>query len=236
MEKLDSIILAGGLGTRLKKAIPNLPKSLAPVNGKPFLDLILSVLNNWKCIEKVIIAVGYMADKIVERYGDTSEYSFKILFSVEEELLGTGGAIKKALQYAETDNILVLNGDSYVDINLCDLVKKHLQTNMLMTIVLREVKNANRYGRVKLNSDDRVIFFEEKNPKPSRGYINAGIYLIKKELFDNVKDNKVISLEKELLPVFVEKGAYGYISRGKFIDIGVPEAYKMVDKYLKGVC
>jgi D-glycero-alpha-D-manno-heptose 1-phosphate guanylyltransferase len=177
-----------------------------------------------------------MAEKIIERYRGTSEYNFKILFSVEDELLGTGGAIKKALSSVETDNILVLNGDSYIDIDLCDLIKRHIETRAVMTIVLREVENANRYGMVKLNSDNRIIYFEEKNPEPLKGYINAGMYLIKKELFDEVKEDKVISLERELLPVFIEKGVYGYISCGRFIDIGVPETYKTADKYLKEIC
>ncbi len=236
MKKIDAVVLAGGLGTRLRGVVPELPKALAPVNNKPFLDIILSSLSEWECIEKVVIAVGYMADKIIERYRDTSRYNFKILFSVEEELLGTGGAIKKVLPQTETDNVLVLNGDSYVEIDLCDLVKKHMETSASMTIVLRNVENASRYGRVKLNSDNRIVCFEEKAPELSKGYINAGMYLIKRKLFDDVKDNNVISLEKELLPVFIRKGVYGYISCGKFIDIGIPETYKIADKYLKEGC
>lgn len=236
MEKLDSIILAGGLGTRLRGVVPELPKVLAPVNEKPFLDIILSALSKWECIEKVVIAVGYMADKIIERYKDTSRYNFKILFSVEEELLGTGGAIKKVLPQTETDNVLVLNGDSYVETDLYDLEKKHMGVSASMSIVLREVENASRYGRVKLNGENRIVCFEEKTPGPSKGYINAGMYLIKRKLFDEVENNIVISLEKELLPVFIRKRVYGYISYGKFIDIGIPETYKYADKYLKEVC
>ncbi len=236
MKTFDSIILAGGLGTRLRGVVPELPKVLAPVNNKPFLDIILSYLSKWECIEKVVIAVGYMADKVIERYKDTSKYNFKIFFSVEEELLGTGGAIKNALLQTETDNVLVLNGDSYVETDLSDLAKKHMETSVSMTIVLREVENASRYGRVKLNSDNRIVCFEEKIPECSKGYINAGMYLIKRELFDDVRDNNVISLEKELLPEFIKDGVFGYISRGKFIDIGIPETYKIADKYLKEVC
>ena len=233
MEKIDSIILAGGLGKRLREVVPDLPKPLAPVNDKPFLDIILSVLSKWKFTENVIIAIGYMADKFIERYKDSSEYNFNILFSVEEKLLGTGGAIKKALQYAKTDNILVLNGDSYIEVDLNDLVKKHLETNSEMTIVLKEVENANRYGKVKLDNDNRIVHFDEKNPQPSKGYINSGIYVIKKGLFNEVKENKTLSLEKELLPVFIKKKVFGYISYGKFIDIGIPETYKIANKYLK---
>ena len=219
MKKIDSIILAGGLGTRLRGVVPELPKALAPVNNKPFLDIILSALNKCEYIEKVVIAVGYMADKVIERYRDTARYNFKMRFSVEEDLLGTGGAIKKALLQAESDNVLVLNGDSYVETNLHVLAKKHMESSASMTIVLREVENASRYGRVKLNSANRIVCFEEKTSEVSNGYVNAGMYLIKRKLFDDVKDNNVISLEKELLPVFIRKGVFGYISSGKFIDI-----------------
>ena len=236
MKKIDAIILAGGLGTRLREVVNDLPKVLAPVNGRPFLDIILSFLNKRDCIRSVIIAVGYMGDKIIKEYSDCSEYNFNILFSEEKELLGTGGAIKKALQYAKTGDILVLNGDSYVDLNLEELIKAHRSNNVIMTIVVKEVENANKYGRIKLDTKHRLVSFEEKNPAPTKGYINAGIYIFKKELFDGVAENRIISLEKELLPTFLEKGVYGHISYGKFIDVGVPETYKLAGRYLKGVC
>ncbi len=233
MKKIDSIILAGGLGTRLRKVVPDLPKPMVSINGKPFLDLILSLLNKCGSIERVILAVGYMADKIIERYEKSSEYSFEILFSVEEKLLGTGGAIKKALKYTKTENVLVLNGDSYVDIDLYDFLKKHLQTNADMTIVLKELENSNRYGSVKIDENNKITCFEEKKTGVSKGYVNAGIYLIKRSLFDSIKEQAVISLEKELLPVFIKKDVFGYIGKGKFIDIGIPETYRMADKYLR---
>lgn len=232
MENLDTIILAGGRGTRLRTVLTDLPKVLAPVNNRPFLDIILGFLNKWGCIKRVIIAVGYMADKVIKEYTNRQEYNFEILFSKEKKLLGTGGAIKKALLYTKTEDVLVLNGDSYVDVNVEDLIRTHRKRHAAMTIVLKEIENVNRYGRVKLNKEYRIVSFEEKNPDQRGGYINAGMYIFKRELFDNIKENKVISLEKELLPIFLEKGVYGYISHGKFIDIGVPETYKIADKYL----
>ena len=108
-EKVDVIILAGGLGTRLREVISDVPKVMAPINSRPFLDILLSFLNKWDCINRVIIAVGYMADKIIGEYKNSKKYDFKIFFSEEKELLGTGGAIKRALKYAETDNVLALN-------------------------------------------------------------------------------------------------------------------------------
>ena len=232
MKKIDSIILVGGLGTRLREVVPDLPKPMVSINGKPFLDLILSLLNKCGSIERVILAVGYMADKIIERYEKSSQYSFEILFSVEEKLLGTGGAIKNALKYTETNNVLVLNGDSFVEVDLYDFLKKHLQTNADMTIVLKELENSNRYGSVKIDEDNKITCFEEKKTGLSKGLINAGVYMIKKTLFDSIKEQTVISLEKELLPVFIKKDVFGYIGKGKFIDIGIPETYRMADKYL----
>lgn len=234
--KIDAIILAGGLGTRLRGVLNDLPKVLAPVNGRPFLDILLGFLNTWGSIKKVIIAVGYMGDKVVKEYSNQQGYHFEILFSKEKELLGTGGAIKKAMKYVETDDVLVLNGDSYIDVDLEDLIKTHQEKNAIMTIVLKEVENANRYGSVNLDSKNRILFFEEKKTARLGGYVNAGMYIFKKGLFDDLEENTVISLEKELLPAFLKKGGYGYISHGKFIDIGIPETYKIADSYLKEVC
>lgn len=236
MEKIDAIILAGGLGTRLRGVLNDLPKVLAPVNDRPFLDILLSFLNTRGSIKKVIIAVGYMGDKVDKEYSNQQGYNFEILFSKEKELLGTGGAIKKAMKYVETDDLLVINGDSYIDVDLEDLFKTHKEKNAIMTIVLKEVENVNRYGSVNLDSQNRILSFEEKRHGQTGGYINAGMYIFKKGLFDDVEENMVISLEKELLPIFMKKGVYGYISHGKFIDIGVPETYQIADNYLKEVC
>lgn len=231
-EKVDVIILAGGLGTRLREVVSDVPKVMAPINGRPFLDISLSFLNKWDCIDRVIIAVGYMAHKIISEYQNSNNYNFKIFFSEEKELLGTGGAIKKALKYAETDNVLALNGDTYIDVNLKDFIEFHKSKNADMTIVLKEVENANRYGLVKIDDNKKVIFFREKQPASERGYINAGMYVFERRLFDSIEDGKFLSLEKELLPLFLKKKIYGYVSKGKFIDIGIPETYIAANSYL----
>jgi D-glycero-alpha-D-manno-heptose 1-phosphate guanylyltransferase len=233
MGKVDAIILAGGLGTRLRGVVADLPKVLSPVNGKPFLDILLHRLNRSGKISKVILAVGYMADKIIEHYRDSRTFNFSIAFSVETELLGTGGAIKKALGYSETDDILVMNGDSYVDVNFEELFAAHRARNAAMTIVVKEAPDAGRYGRVLIDADGRVASFEEKKADRSGGYINAGVYLLNRNLFEGVATERVLSLEKDLLPVFLGGPVYGFISHGKFIDIGIPETYTMSGDYLK---
>ncbi len=232
-EKVDVIILAGGLGTRLREVVSDVPKVMAPINGRPFLDILLNFLNKWDCIGRVIIAVGYMAHKIINEYKNSDDYNFKILFSEEKELLGTGGAIKRALKYAGTDNILALNGDTYIDVNLKDFIEFHKSKNADITIVLKEVENASRYGLVQINDDNKVISFSEKQSASESVYINAGMYVFKRRLFDSIEDGKVLSLEKELLPVFLERLVYGYITDRKFIDIGVPESYKLSNKFFK---
>ena len=235
MEKIDVIILAGGLGTRLREMVSDVPKVLAPVHGKPFLDLLLSFLSKSEHIHRVILAVGYMSEKIIERYKDCKRYNFEIFFSTEKEPLGTGGAIKRALNLSDKDMVLVLNGDSYTEVNIADLILTHRKNSALLTIVLKEVDNASRYGSVTLGEHGKIICFEEKKAGSGNAYINTGVYLLKRELFDNVEDNKVLSLEKDLFPLFVKEAAYGYISRGKFIDIGIPETYKISNEYLKEV-
>jgi len=226
--------LAGGKGTRLQSVVSDVPKPLAPVNNRPFLDIIFNFLNKCNYIDNVIIAAGYMADKIIKEYQNRREYSFSILFSVEDELLGTGGAIKRAMQFSQSEDFIVLNGDSYIELNLGAFIQTHLKNNKVMTIVLKEVENANRYGRVTLDDNNRIIYFEEKNPEPSKGYINAGVYLIKRELFEKIEENEAISLERDLLPGFIkDNDVYGYLCEGKFIDIGIPETYIISSQFFE---
>lgn len=236
MKKLDAIILAGGKGTRLRSVVSDIPKPLAPINGKPFLDILLSQLEGSGCINKVVLAVGYKSEIVIDRYKGCKDYKFETLFSLERELLGTGGAIKKAIHLTESEDILVLNGDSYAEVDIRDVIKEHRDRNASMTIVLKEVDNVSRFGSVKIDSKNRITAFEEKKDDIVRpGLINAGIYLIKRKLFDNVQEDKVISLEKEILPELIHKEIYGYIAGGKFIDIGIPETYMSSGEYLREV-
>lgn len=240
MRDIDVIILAGGLGTRLKPVVDNLPKALAPVNGRPFLDILLGYLNRWVFIKRVVIAVGFMADKIIGEYGGTHRYNFNIQFSREDtKLLGTGGAVIKAVhQYTKTPDVIALNGDTFAEVDLKDFVSVHLKNGSEMAIALKEIKDCRRYGTVAVNAEGRVVSFHEKSPHIRDGLINAGVYVFNRELFTSAKcadgDGGVISLEREFLPSLLAKGGYisGYIFSGRFIDIGVPEAYNSAGDYL----
>lgn len=233
MEKIDAIILAGGKGTRLQSVVSDLPKPLAPVNGRPFLDILLSQLAGCNCIGRLVLAVGYKSERIMDRYGDCKKYGFDILFSIEKELLGTGGAIKQAIPMTETQDLLVLNGDSFVETDIPGLLREHKSRNALLTMVLTEVDNAGRYGAVRISEDKTVTSFEEKNESSGPGLINAGMYIIKRKLFDEIEEGKVISFERNILSRLIHGEAAGYVTKGKFIDIGIPETYMKSAEYLK---
>jgi D-glycero-alpha-D-manno-heptose 1-phosphate guanylyltransferase len=148
MQPIDAIILAGGVGKRLKTVVSDVPKPLAAVGGKPFLDILLGRLNESHCINRVVLAVGYKAEKIIAEYENRSDYNFQIAFSMEDTLLGTGGGIRKALGYTTTEDVLAMNGDSYTQVDITDLLKSHRTNNAKLTIVLVSVEDAGRYGSV----------------------------------------------------------------------------------------
>lgn len=229
---MDAIILAGGKGTRLRKVVSDVPKPLAPINGVPFLDLLLLQLDKYHFIKKVVLAVGYKSEMIIRRYRDSKIYNFKIDFSVEKELLGTGGAIKKAISLVASRDVLVLNGDTLVDINFEELNRFHQDRGAMLTIVLRKMGDSNRYGTVIIDKEHKILAFEEKQDKQLAALINAGIYIINRGLFDNVIERE-LSFEKELMPYFIKHDAYGYIVEGPFIDIGIPETYSIAGEHLE---
>ncbi|MCG6552618.1 MAG: nucleotidyltransferase family protein [Candidatus Magnetominusculus sp. LBB02] len=236
MQDIDVIILAGGLGTRLRPVIANLPKALAPVGGRPFLDILLGVLNRYNFIRRVVIAVGYLADKIIEQYEGKGGYNFELLFSREEKPLGTGGAVIRAIsrQYAQTENVIAINGDTIAEVDFEDFASFHLAHGADMTIALKEMSDASRYGRVVLDSEGRVMSFQEKSQHSADGLINAGVYVFKRGLFGGYGEGAVISLERELLPPLCGQNLRGYVYSGRFIDIGVPKTYNVAGDYLSG--
>ena len=233
MERIDAIILAGGLGTRLREVVADVPKPLAPVGGKPFLDILLEQLAASGCISRVVLAIGHLADQVVTTYQGRTEFGFPIDFSIEEELLGTGGAVRLALSRTSTPLVLALNGDSFVDVDLPDLFATHRRQGGAMTMVLRHVEEANRFGSVSLDAQKRVISFAEKCSRPQGGLINAGVYLFRRELLATLPEHRVISLERDVFPGLLAAGVYGFVSTGRFIDIGIPETYAQAFSYLK---
>jgi NDP-sugar pyrophosphorylase family protein len=229
---IDAIVLAGGLGTRLRPLVKEMPKCLAPVGDRPFLDIILAQLEAAGCVQAVVLAVGYKSEAIVERYRDSERYPFRIDFSIETAPLGTGGAIVQALPLTSTLDVLVMNGDTFVELDIPRFENAHVSNNASVTMAVVTVTDAARYGTVELDpTTGRVARFSEKT-MATAGIVNAGCYLMRRSWLEAMPRGKMLSLEKAILPGLIAKGIYPYHVEGRFIDIGTPESYLAAQNYL----
>ncbi|EAH8202091.1 nucleotidyltransferase family protein [Campylobacter lari] len=219
---MQAIVLAGGLGTRLKSVVQDLPKPMAPINGKPFLTFVLEYLKK-QGITEVVLSVSYKYELIQEYFKEEFE-GMRIRYNVEKELLGTGGAIKDALKLIQ-NQAYVLNGDTIFDIDL----KKLALNNGKICIALKQMQNFDRYGTVNVDDQGIVTSFEEKVFK-KQGLINGGIYLLKKDIFDEFDLEKKFSFEEFLQENFKLLKIQTQIFDDYFIDIGVPRDY---EKFIK---
>ncbi|AEA34633.1 D-glycero-D-manno-heptose 1-phosphate guanosyltransferase [Hippea maritima] len=221
---MEAIVLAGGLGTRLRSVVSDVPKPMAPINDKPFLEYILEFLNNQN-IKKVILSVGYKWEVIKDYFGDKYK-DIELVYNIEKEQLGTGGAIKDSLRLTKNDEVYVLNGDTFFDV---DLSKMKLDSN-LIEIALKEMKDFDRYGVVEIDEDGYIQNFKEKSYY-NQGFINGGIYLLKREIFDDFNLPKKFSFEEFLENNFQNLKAKGKVFNSYFIDIGIPEDYEKAKRY-----
>ncbi|MDE2370334.1 MAG: nucleotidyltransferase family protein [Burkholderiales bacterium] len=219
---MQAVILAGGFGTRLRQRVVDLPKPMAPVAGRPFLDYLLDPLAEAGCA-RAMLATGHLADKIEAHVGH-SWRGMAIEYSHEETPLGTGGAVLQAMRRLPDEPTLVLNGDTWIGLDLtafgtwCDRVPD------ADAIVLRRVEDASRYGRVEIDGERIVAFGEKSGSGP--GLINAGVYRLRRSTFARYALPAAFSLESDLFaPHAAELGLRGHVCAGHFIDIGVPEDY-----------
>ncbi len=227
----EAIILAGGLGTRLRNTVPNLPKCMAPIAGRPFLSFIIDSLR-MQGIEKFVFALGYKAEIIIE-YLEIAYSTLNYSFVIESEPLGTGGAIQLAVQKITTTTTLVANGDTLFKINLSSLAKLHNESNAECTVALKPMQNFDRYGAVELDKINQIISFREKQFY-KQGLINGGVYLLNKERFLARALPLKFSFEKDYLEKYCdEKKFFGSVQNGYFIDIGVPADYQQAQEDLK---
>lgn len=222
---MEAVILSGGKGTRLQSVIKDIPKTMADVNGTPFLETTLQWLNSFN-INKVILAVGYKKEYIKKYFGNNYK-NINLIYSEEEEPLGTGGAIKKALKECVDDNVIVMNGDVLARVDLNKMYEKHLSLGSVMTIAVKEMTNFDRFGVVKFNKD-RITRFEEKK-YAEKGFMNTGIYIMNKDIFENKIEDKSFSIENDYLSKYIDKDKISpFIFAGEFIDIGIPEDYQKI--------
>lgn len=228
---MEVIILAGGLGTRLRSVVSEVPKCMAPVAGKPFLWYLLKYLTKYK-VSRVILSVGHLREVIIDwidENGDKFPFSFD--YAIETEPLGTGGGIKLALEKARESNVAVLNGDTFFDVDLNTLYEEHRLYPSTVSTALKPMKDFDRYGRVVLDEVQHTVKSFEEKKYCKEGFINGGVYLINRDfhLFDGLPDK--FSFETEVLePLSARERVCGFIHNGYFIDIGIPEDYEKANQ------
>ncbi len=235
MTDIIAAVLAGGLGTRLRSVVADRPKVLAPVAGRPFLAHLLEQLASAGVPETVLL-VGYGAEQVRAAFGEQFD-GMKLRYSVEPEPRGTGGALRQALPSFNSNDVLLLNGDSYCELDLADFARVHCgRPSADVSMALARVANASRFGRVHVGADDLVTRFEEKAPIAEAGWINAGVYLVRREVIAQIPANVPVSLEREVLPGLVAKCVVRGFRGGRFIDIGVPDAFAQAEAFFGVEC
>lgn len=228
---MEAIVLAGGFGTRLRQVVPDLPKPMAPIAGRPFLEILLKTLAR-KGFTRVVLSLGFMSEKIIAHFGNNYE-GMELVYEVEAQPLGTGGAIRAALARCAADHVFVFNGDTYLDLEV-DALERLWQSDHHPVIVVREVPDTARFGRVEMH-DGRVIAFLEKG-LAGPGLINAGCYVLPKDALDAFPLNKPFSIETEFFIESLQRIRFdGFVTHGRFIDIGVPDDYALAQTELAGL-
>ena len=224
----EAIILAGGLGTRLRSAVPDLPKCMAPVNGKPFIGYVIDNLQK-QGVNKFILSLGYMSDAIIS-YINTDYPSLNVQFAIEKEPLGTGGAIYLSCTKATEQHVFVTNGDTMFNVNLTHLIQRHIDTKSDCTLSLKPMTDFDRYGVVELNEDDSIASFKEKQYYNS-GLINGGLYVLNVSNFLIESFTEKFSFEKDYLEAYyLKRKMSGLVQDAYFIDIGIPQDYLQAQK------
>lgn len=229
LSEINVVILAGGVGSRLRSKVMGKPKVLAEVRKHPFLEYLLHQLDKVN-FKKIILCTGYMSDQVKKAFGGRYK-NLLLYYSSEKISLGTAGCLRKALPLFKSETILVMNGDSFCDVDFLKFWQFHLSKNSNVSIVLSSTSDISHYGNVKLGNDESVIRFQEKKRRNEEGFVSAGIYLINKDYIAGIPQGKKISIEKDVFPNWVGKGFYGYKSNHDFIDIGTPESYIQAEQF-----
>jgi D-glycero-alpha-D-manno-heptose 1-phosphate guanylyltransferase len=221
---MPAIILAGGFGTRLQTVVKDIPKLMAPVRNKPFLAYLIEYCSSQN-IQHIILSTGYKHE-VIENYFGSEYKNVSITYSVEDEPLGTGGAILRAVQSSAEEEFFILNGDTFFSINFKKLYNEHSRRQTHLSMALKAMKNFDRYGAVVTNEEGKIISFREK-AFYAEGNINGGIYILSKKLFDKAPLSGKFSFEKDLMERYVSQiPLYGFPFDDYFIDIGIPEDYQ----------
>jgi len=229
---LEAIILAGGFGTRLKSLVNEVPKPIAPIGEKPFLAWLIDYITD-QGINRIIISVGYKKEKIIQ-FINKNYKDLDIVFSIENEPLGTGGAIARALILSQSENIFVINGDTFCKIKYKEMAFNHNEGIADISMVLKQENETKLRGSAVV-SNGRVLKFIEKGNQ-GKGLINCGIYYFQKSIFDGYQLGKIFSFEKDFLQKHISKiSVNAYLTDEYFVDIGIPNHYLKAQKEIKSL-
>jgi D-glycero-alpha-D-manno-heptose 1-phosphate guanylyltransferase len=221
---MQAIVLAGGLGTRLAHITKDLPKPMAPVNQVPFLEYVLDHLVR-SGVEEIALAVSYKWERIREHFGDAFR-GVPLRYSVEQQPLGTGGAIRHALQQVPQQDVIVTNGDTLFPVDVRAMFMQHRSRSALLTLAVKQVADGGRFGRLVVDADNRVTAFLEKG-EAGPGLVNGGVYVINRDLFRIAEFAPRFSFETDVLEKHLQEiRPLAFESDAYFIDIGVPEDYE----------
>lgn len=223
-EDVPVLLLVGGMGTRLRAVLPSTPKPLARVGDTPFLELLVLQLRA-QGMRRLVMCTGHLAGQIESQFGNGHNWDVAIAYSEETEPLGTAGALKFAAGHLEqAPEFLVMNGDSFLEMDLRQFIRFHREHGGLASMAVRQVSDAARYGTVRLDPHKRIVGFAEKAGVHTPGVINGGVYMFSRAVLQYIPSGPV-SLENEIFPRLVEHGMYAAEQDGIFIDIGTPEDY-----------
>lgn len=235
VKPVDAVILAGGMGSRLQDVVSDRPKPLAMIRGRPFLDILIDDLLT-QGFRRIILCVGHQRQQIIDRYVSRTDAEF--LFSEERTLLGTGGAVRHAANLIASDPFLLLNGDSYCQVDFRKLLAFHHQHQASATIVVTDSRGRIDGGNIVLGADGRIQSFQEKTAPVSNGpqVINAGVYALSRRLPFSWHQPDPLSLEREVFPLLAAEGqCHGFLVTSEVIDIGTPERYAAAQNQLPGL-
>ncbi len=228
-QELTCLVLAAGLGSRLKSIEPNVPKPMVKVGGKPFLEYLIEELKRFG-IKDIILCVAYKS-KIIEDYFKNGENrGVKIRYSKRNRPSGTAGEIINAKNLINSDPFLVINGDSYCETDITKAVKFHESRKAMATVVVTKIADVARYGNVILGPKNSISKFEEKGRAKKEGYINGGVYVFSRKILKIIRDYECSSLEYELFPILINRGIFAFKASGIFVDIGTPQSLKRARK------
>jgi NDP-sugar pyrophosphorylase family protein len=235
---MQAVILAGGLGTRLRSVVSDKPKPMAEIKGKPFLEYQIEFLRRHK-IGDVVLCVGYLHRVVQDYFRDGAPWGVRVKYAVEDELLGTAGAVKNAEKHLQ-ERFVLLNGDSFFDFDLSALLQFHLawrseDRSAVGSIALTEVDDLSSYGAITIDARGKILSFEEKSgASKTAKHINAGVYVLEKEVLSFIPPMQKVSLERETFPALLQDGKalMGFSTRGFFADIGTPDGLHTFQHYV----